>query len=225
MRAPRRHMDLALAALPILLALLAGCQPNLERSERAIERALTPKTFSVVDPRAVDGDTLDAGERGRIRLIGIDCPEVGDPGADAATRFTAAMCEDTTVHLAISPLWPQDVYGRHRAIAYVPGSGGLLCLNAELIRRGLARPSSMGPEAFDVRAWAKLAGPGATPSRLDDAGLPDPSRVLVYVTATGTKYHRPDCRHARKGAPTTLAAALARGLGPCGSCRPPVVDP
>lgn len=35
----------------------------------------------------VDGDTLDVSSVGRIRLADIDCPEVGEPGADAATQY------------------------------------------------------------------------------------------------------------------------------------------
>lgn len=211
--------------LIVVIAAAVGCGPDLQRSEHVIERALTPRVVTVMDPRTVDGDTLATEELGRVRLIGIDCPEVGEPGADDATRYTAAMVRGNTVHLAISPLWPLDVYGRCRAVAYVTGTGGPLCINADLVRRGLARPSSWGPEAFDVAAWAQERGPGPTRSRLVDARLPDPSRIVVYVSPSGAKYHRKDCHHARNGMPTTLRSAVARGYGPCGACYPPVMNP
>lgn len=217
---------LRLGPLILLLALaVGGCgAPDLARSERTIERALTPRVVTVINPRAVDGDTLADEEFGRVRLIGIDCPEEDEPGAEDATRYTAAMVRSNSVHLAVSPLWPKDVYGRWRAVAYIAGAGGPLCINADLLRRGLARPSRQGPEAFDVAAWAEEDGPRPTPSRLAEAGLPDPYRVEVYVTAGGAKYHRSGCRHARSGRPTTLRSAIARGYEPCGTCRPPVSD-
>ena len=43
----------------------------------------------------------------------------------------------------------------------------------------------------------------------------------VYITSSGTKFHRPDCRYAKDGAETlTRAEAEARGYAPCGTCKP-----
>ncbi len=43
----------------------------------------------------------------------------------------------------------------------------------------------------------------------------------VCITSSGTKFHRPDCRHAKDGAETlTRAEAEARGYAPCGGCKP-----
>ena len=43
----------------------------------------------------------------------------------------------------------------------------------------------------------------------------------VCITSSGTKFHRPDCRHAKDGAETlTRAEAEARGYAPCGVCKP-----
>lgn len=214
-------MQLAL----LLAGLTAGCRTDdLQYSERVIERTLTPRVVTVTNPRAVDGDTIDAGGLGRVRLVGIDCPEVGEAGADAATRFTAAMVDGNSVHLAISPLWPKDVYGRWRAAIYITGAGGPVCINAELLRQGLARPSTQGPEAFDVVAWAKRSGPRPPQSRLVQADRLDRYDTPVYLTPTGTKYHRPGCRHARNATRTTLQWAVSRGYEPCGVCFAPAVS-
>lgn len=49
----------------------------------------------------------------------------------------------------------------------------------------------------------------------DDAGR-------VYVTRTGTKYHRGNCRHLSKSRkPISLRNAKARGYKPCRVCKPP----
>jgi len=47
--------------------------------------------------------------------------------------------------------------------------------------------------------------------------------VTVYVTRTGTKYHRAGCRYlARSQIPMSLKEAAAR-YGPCSVCKPPVL--
>jgi hypothetical protein len=53
----------------------------------------------------------------------------------------------------------------------------------------------------------------------------DPSKVMVVVTPTGTKYHTKDCRSAKTGKEETLKQALADGLEPCALCHPPIYDP
>jgi hypothetical protein len=48
--------------------------------------------------------------------------------------------------------------------------------------------------------------------------------VIVYVTRTGTKYHRAGCRSlARSSTPLPLKEAAAR-YGPCGVCKPPILE-
>ncbi|NMB46729.1 MAG: hypothetical protein GX998_10020 [Firmicutes bacterium] len=46
--------------------------------------------------------------------------------------------------------------------------------------------------------------------------------ITVYITKTGSKYHRAGCRHLSKGMiPTSLDDAKSRGLSPCSVCKPP----
>lgn len=47
-----------------------------------------------------------------------------------------------------------------------------------------------------------------------------PAEVTVYVTRTGTKYHREGCRHLRSKIPMSLKEAKQR-YEPCKVCRPP----
>jgi len=216
---------LARAAASVCSALLlAGCAPRLRPGDAAtIERALKPETASTYEATAVDGDTLDDPTLGRVRLEGIDAPEVGEPGADQATRLLDALVRGRRVDLAFSPLWPRDVYGRRRAVVYTMGPGGRVCANVELYRRGYARPSQMGPTSFAIREWAKEAPPilPEAAAAVDAGG--DPNKTMGYATRTGTKYHRADCPHVGNAQPLTLASAVARGLKPCSVCRPPVV--
>lgn len=46
--------------------------------------------------------------------------------------------------------------------------------------------------------------------------------ITVYITKTGSKYHRAGCQYLRQSCiPITLAQAKARGYTPCKVCKPP----
>lgn len=47
--------------------------------------------------------------------------------------------------------------------------------------------------------------------------------IMVYITDTGTKYHKSGCRHLRDSKhEISLSSAKAQGYEPCGTCHPPV---
>jgi len=53
--------------------------------------------------------------------------------------------------------------------------------------------------------------------------LSDPEKITVYVTKTGTKYHREGCRYvSRSKIPMSLKSAAKR-YAPCKVCRPPLL--
>ena len=50
----------------------------------------------------------------------------------------------------------------------------------------------------------------------------DPATITVYITETGEKYHRGDCRYLRQSKiAVSLKEAIQRGYGPCSVCKPP----
>jgi hypothetical protein len=50
---------------------------------------------------------------------------------------------------------------------------------------------------------------------------PKPEEIIVYVTKTGSKYHRANCRYLGKSKiPITLKEAKKK-YGPCSVCKPP----
>jgi len=51
----------------------------------------------------------------------------------------------------------------------------------------------------------------------------DPTQETVYITRTGKKYHRKDCRWAKEGIAMPLAAAAEKYL-PCSVCVPPKLE-
>jgi micrococcal nuclease len=88
--------------------------------------------------RVIDGDTLLLSDGDKVRLIGVDTPELYHPlklvqyFAREASEFTREMVEGKKVRLEYD--WQKrDKYGR--LLAYVYLEDGTL-LNSEIIRQG-----------------------------------------------------------------------------------------
>src|SRR5437764_242695 len=102
------------------------------------------RSESVVVRSVFDGDTIDVATYGRVRLLGIDAPELGR-GYDTPAPFGREARERLT-QLTLHR-WVRleqegaalDVYNRH--LAYVLTEDGV-CVNAALVRDGLARVSA-----------------------------------------------------------------------------------
>src|SRR5260221_6348394 len=99
--------------------------------------------------RAVDGDTIEARIDGRledVRYIGVDTPETVKPGTPVqcygprASRFDHSLVEHRRVRLVFG-VERRDVYDRLLAYVYL----GRRFVNAELVRRGLARTLTIPP--------------------------------------------------------------------------------
>lgn len=99
--------------------------------------------------RAVDGDTIEVDLGGHpedVRYIGVDTPETVKPDTPVqcfgpqASHFNHALVEHRRVRLVFG-VERRDVYGRLLAYVYLDGH----LVNAELIRRGLARTLTIPP--------------------------------------------------------------------------------
>ncbi|MGE0479560.1 MAG: thermonuclease family protein [Phycisphaerae bacterium] len=81
-----------------------------------------------------------------------------------------------------------------------------------------AAPAETEPRAARPPKSGASENKEARPAAPDAAG----SDVMVYVTATGKRYHKQDCEHVKKsGRPMSLRDAKGKGLTPCQSCEPP----
>jgi endonuclease YncB( thermonuclease family) len=111
-----------------------------------------PAAGSAVVEQVVDGDTIDVaigGRHERVRLLGIDTPEVhvdnGVPecfGPEAAEHTAALLPAGTRVRLERDVVG-RDHYGRLLAHVYRLADG--LLVNAELLRHGYARTLTIAP--------------------------------------------------------------------------------
>jgi micrococcal nuclease len=117
----------------------------------------------------VDGDTIDvelpAGGEETVRYIGIDTPETvrpGNPvecGGPNAHAVNERLVGGKTVTLRFDAE-RRDAYDRLLAYVYLPraGAGGRpLFVNAELVRRGLARTLTIEPNDSFAALFARLA--------------------------------------------------------------------
>ena len=143
-------------------------------------------TTGAVDANAavewiIDGDTIDVimddGREERVRLTGIDTPEIerdatGDrparPGecfADEARDFVVALLPlGTPVRLE------RDVVGRDdfgRLLAYVYRADDGIFVNYEIVRQGYAQPLTIPPNV----TFSELMVEAARAAEADDVGL------------------------------------------------------
>jgi endonuclease YncB( thermonuclease family) len=138
-RAGRRFWLSALVILvvaPVVLLARGGFLRSRARRKRAAE------TRERVE-RVVDGDTVRLAGGERVRLLGIDAPEMRkgkpgrsgpfpEPGAAQATEALREMVEGKTVRVVRRG---RDDYGRTLAKLYLEDGTDA---GAELLRRGLA---------------------------------------------------------------------------------------
>jgi micrococcal nuclease len=123
-------------ALLVACALLTACGSGPEPAGRATVTHVT------------DGDTIRLSGLGRVRLIGVDTPEVygrTECFGPQASRFVRALVPPgTTVRYRLGAE-ERDRYGR--ALAYVWLSDGR-SLNRLLVIRGYAQPLAIAPNVY-----------------------------------------------------------------------------
>ena len=111
-------------------------------------------TFSIISHdrwvtvgRVLDGDTFRTSHGERIRLLGINTPEIAhenspaQPLGHAATQALKRMIDGQTVRLAFDKQ-RKDAYGRTLAQVYLRGG---LWVNGELVRLGMAHVYTFTP--------------------------------------------------------------------------------
>jgi len=170
--APRRRwlgLVGAVAALSIVGLVIytgaAGLKGRRRLEAEGFADAVKPEYES--DERALvvevyDGDTVRLADGRHVRYLGIDTPETakphlgvpeGDPYAKEAEDFNRALVLGKEVGL-IYGLERLDHYGRTLACIIVndPGTGEKICVNAQLLRQGLARAYILDRH-FQFRKW------------------------------------------------------------------------
>jgi micrococcal nuclease len=157
---PGRH-----SVVLIVLFVSNTCSGGAQRARQMAGPPHPARSLTTCDvTRIVDGDTLVCGEAGRIRLIGIDTPELSqEPAGPLAARALASMISTgATVSLEMG-VDARDQYGRLLAYIWIDST----LINWRMIREGWAVTLTYPPNVRYVD-WFTAAVEAA---RNDGSGL------------------------------------------------------
>jgi len=183
--------------------------------------------------KVYDGDTLTLrsksngpnSSRQRVRLIGIDAPEIKEcqPFAEEAKKFTLDSCENMNIYLSFEPNGDKkDRYGRLVAWIWLKvNGGGYLNVNEALVAKGLASVYFYGPGKLQNRDKMISLQRSARKQKIGKwADFIDGS---VLKTPNGQRYHcTRDCTHLQRSnklISLKASVALDIGLSPCRGCH------
>jgi micrococcal nuclease len=113
----------------------------------------TGKLWSGCVKNVVDGDTVDVHFNicgiQRVRLVGIDAPEIGEAGYEEAKEFLNETCMWEEVKLDVDDEKQYDPYYRILAVVYVNETN----VNEKMVKEGYAEVMYFPPSEFDCREW------------------------------------------------------------------------
>ena len=189
------------------------------------------------------------GNLTKVRLIGVDTPETVHPNKPVqvfgkeASAFTRNLLLGESVYLRFDREM-RDKYGRLLAYLYRAPDG--LFVNLEIVRQGYGHAYTRYPfnhlelfQHYEHRAqkarkgmWdsAKLSRTASRSANSQAGGhvsaeiqsVPtDHNKIEVYITTSGTKYHRAGCRHLRKSQNAISLKDAVKRYSPCSVCKPP----
>ena len=105
------------------------------KDEDDVDKVLKWIKAEVEGEYAIDGDTFITSAGERIRILGIDAPEIGRPWADIAKEYLSSLVEDKNISLRIQSHKVLDAHGRTLAICKMyKGDIAELLLSAGLAR-------------------------------------------------------------------------------------------
>ncbi len=174
---PARSARIAFAGLAAVG--LVACDGSPEAAPASPPIVSAVEANAVVD-YVVDGDTIDViigGDEERVRLTGIDTPEVahtasgsrpattGECFGDEATAFTESLLPVGTAVRLERDVVGRDDYGR--VLAYVYRADDGIFVNYEIVRQGFAQPLTIPPNV----TFADLMVEAAREAEAADVGL------------------------------------------------------
>jgi len=188
--------------------------------------------------RTKDGDTIDFksldGRETTIRLEGVDAPEKAQRFGEESTEWISRKMFNKIGRAEITG---KDRYGRSLGYLYV----GDDWVNEDLLTAGLAwhyvkynkdtrlaeaqqtaRRLGRGlwADARKVAPWDYRNGQRVETALPANVESTREDEEIVYITDTGTKYHRESCRFAKKSHyPIPLSRATS-AYEPCKVCNP-----
>jgi micrococcal nuclease len=123
-----------LLIISIVLTILLLLIYKLPRTREVLFLEASDEGFETVVSEVVDGDTIIIKSGDKVRYIGIDTPEFGNPLFFEAKERNNTLVKGKKVRLDICPEERRDHYGRLLAFVYVDNA----MVNSILLKEGLA---------------------------------------------------------------------------------------
>ncbi len=157
----------------VLVLSLLACQQPGPAGPSGAAAIPPPEEGETVTVRAVvDGDTIDLTDGRRVRYIGINTPERGQPLYEEATEANRRLVEGREAWL-VPGVQPLDRYGRTLAYLWVDET----FVNLELVRQGYANVYTAPP---NVRYSEELLA-AERDAREAEVGLWAPADVSLRI--------------------------------------------
>lgn len=197
--------------LLLLFRLVEDIGPELQPGDR----------FMVV--RVFDGDTVELAGGDRLRLLGIDTPEQGEPFCDSATNLITRVASQQRGRVEYANR-RRDKYGRLLGYLYVD----TLFINRVVIDSGYGYVYLFSDNELHSEPVRELmeAQRSAMARRVGLWSLTYEPEAR-YINKPGSfRLHRPGCRSVSDLKPgegrvfSTREEGLATGLSPCRNCKP-----
>ncbi|MBU7046108.1 MAG: thermonuclease family protein [Theionarchaea archaeon] len=128
----------------LLLCTIISCiHPGTTSTEEitSIEDLVSSTRDAIFCTAVIDGDTLRLENGETVRLIGIDAPELLQPGGEKSREYLAQLILGKRVALE-KGYEERDKYNRLLRFVYI----GSLCVNEEMIRQGYAEARYMSSD-------------------------------------------------------------------------------
>ncbi len=142
----------------------------------------------------IDGDTVVLTDGTKVRYLGINTPERGQPFYEEAKRFNEQLVQGEEVRLENRRQGP-DTYGRVLAYVYV----GAVLVNARLIAEGLGHLFVIG-SLDHYEEWLRLQKDAQEQRKgmWGQDGVPGPLRITtVHADAEGDDRRNPNGEYVR----------------------------
>ena len=209
------------AARFLIIILLAAIIVGFRLVEEIGPERVPADRFVVA--RVIDGDTFELAGGDRVRMLGIDTPERGEPYYDRATEFVDSLVLGRPVKIEYADR-RRDNYGRLLGYVYVDS----IFVNKAILDNGLGYlylfkdNETTRPEVKELLTAQRSAlshGLGIW------SVAHDPESRYIQVDGS-FRFHRPGCRSVRDLKPghyrefSNREEALAEGLSPCRNCKP-----
>ncbi len=199
----------------ILFFLLIRYVPEIGRDKSPADRFLVAGI--------IDGDTIELSGGDKLRLLGIDSPERGDPLYDSATAILTSLALNKTVRVTYSKR-RRDGYGRILGYLFID----TVCINEAVLKSGMANVYLFNDNLGDSIRIRRLlnAQKEAMANKRGIWSRPVFEEPFYLVIKGQLRFHRPDCGSVKNKSKSDIIRISSRfdafneGYSPCRNCRP-----